>query len=170
MDTEITIDNLLSIKDFNETTKDRIKKSDILLVPQLEFKDKKDRVFYPETSNFLKFARKQKELKSVSINICENQGQEKTLDLHYDEIWLPILLVSLEFIKNVGLPIITSLISNYLFYRYTKGFKEDKQKVHIQIIVNDGKSKSSKKLEYNGPISGLDQFKKIDVNKIFDEK
>ncbi len=49
---DITIDNLLSIEDFDRETKDRIQNSDILLVPRLDFRDKKERAFYPETSNF----------------------------------------------------------------------------------------------------------------------
>lgn len=165
--TDVTIDKLLSIEDFNEETKEKIQKTDILLLPVLEFRNKKERAFYPETNNFLKFLKKQDDLKNISINLCENQGQEKILSLHHDEIWLPILLISYELLKNIGLPIITSLISNYLFYMYKK---EDESTVHVQIIVTKNKGKISKKIDYNGPPSGLNQFKKIDINKIFDEK
>ncbi len=167
-DSDVTVKNLLSTEDFNKDTTDRIEKSDILIVPLLEFREKKERVFYPETGNFIKFAKK--ELDEITIDLCENKGQEKTLDLHYDEILLPIIFISIEFVRNIGLPIITSLISNYLFYRYSKRSEKDKLIVHVQIIINDKKKQKSKKLDYKGPISGLNQFEKIDINKIFDEK
>ena len=168
IDSNITTENLLSIDDFNTDTKDRIKKSDILLVPLLEFREKKERVFYPETSNFIKFAKK--ELGKFTIDLCENRGQEKTLDLHYDEILLPIIFVSVEFVRNIGLHILTSLISNYIFYKYSKKSEKDKATIHVQIIINDKKKQKSKKLDYEGPLSGLKQFEKIDINKIFGEK
>jgi hypothetical protein len=167
-DSDVTAENLLSIEDFNKDTKERIKKSDILLVPLLEFRDRKERVFYPETSNFLKFANKK--LDKITIDLCENKGQEKTLDLHYDELLLPIIFISVEFVRNIGLPILTSLISNYIFYRFSKKSGEDESIIHVQIIINDNKKQKSKKLDYKGPLSGLNKFKKIDINKIFGEK
>ena len=167
-ESDITIDNLLSIEDFDRETKDRIQNSEILLVPLLEFRDKKERVFHSETSNFLKFAKT--ELKSYTINICENRGQEKTIGLHSADIWLPILLISIDPLKDVVLPTIISLISNYLFYCFTNEAKDDKRQVHLQLVVHDKKRKISKCIEYDGPISGLNQLEKIEVNKIFGRK
>ena len=165
---DITSDNLLSIDDFDRETKDRIRNSDILLVPRLDFGDKKERAFYSETSNFLKFAKT--ELKSYTINICENRGQEKTIGLHSADIWLPILLISIDPLKDVVLPTIISLISNYLFYRFTNEAKDDKRQVHLQLVVHDKKRKISKCLKYDGPLSGLKELEEIDANKIFGRK
>lgn len=165
---DITLDNLLSIEDFDSETINKIQNSDILLVPVLEFRDKKERAFYSETSNFLKFAKT--ELKDYTINICENQGQEKTIGLHSADIWLPILLISIDPLKDVVLPTIVSLISNYLIYHYTNKVKDDKRQVHLKLVVHDKKRKISKCLKYDGPISGLNQLEKIDVNKIFGRK
>lgn len=167
-ESDITIDNLLSIGDFDGETKNKIQNSDILLVPRLDFRDKKERLFYSETSNFLKFTKT--ELKGYTINICENQGQEKTIGLHSADIWLPILLISIYPLKDVVLPTINSLISNYLFYRFTNKDKDNKRQVHLQLVVHDKKRKISKCIEYDGPISGLNQLEKIDVNKIFGRK
>ena len=165
---DITIDNLLSIDDFDRETKDRIQNSDILLVPRLDFGDKKERAFYSETSNFLKFAKT--ELKGYTINICEKQGQEKTIGLHSADIWLPILLISIDPLKDVVLPTIISVISNYLFYRFTNKVKDDKRQVHLQLVVHNKKRKISKCLKYDGPISGLNQLEKIDVDELFGRK
>ena len=165
---DISIENLLSIEDFDRATKDRIQNSDILLVPVLEFRDKKERAFYSETSNFLKFAKN--ELMGYTINICENQGQEKTIDLRSADIWLPSLLISIDPLKDVVLPTIISLISNYLFYRFTNEAKDDKRQVHLQLVVHDKKRKISKCLKYDGPLSGLKELEEIDANKIFGRK
>lgn len=161
-DSDITIDNLLSIEDFNHQTKDKIQNSDILLLPLLEFGDKKERVFYPETSSFYKLA--VADLSDYTINICENQEEEKTLTLHSEEIWLPIILISIDPLKDVILPMVISFIYDYLIYRFPK--ESNKDIAHVQIIIHDKKRKLSKKLKYDGPVSGINELKKIDVNKI----
>lgn len=165
-DSDMTVDSLLSIEDFNSETKNRIQNSDILLVPLFEFGGKKERTFYSETTNFFKFAKNN--LKNFTINICENRGQEKILRLHSAETWLPLLLVNIDPLKDIALPTIISLISNYVYYISTKEAKG--KNVRFQIIVHDKKRKISKKLEYEGHISGLNQLKKININTIFGDK
>jgi hypothetical protein len=168
VDSDITLEGLLSIEDFDKDTKSRIQKSEILLLPFSVFGDKNERAFYPETSDFLKFAKT--ELDDYKIDICENKGKEKTEILQSADVWLPILLISIDPLKDVILPIIVSLISNYLFYKSKKETKDDEGSVNVQIIIHDKKRNISKNLKYDGPVSGLDQLNAIDVNKIFEGK
>lgn len=168
VDSDITVESLLSIEDFDNDTKSRIQKSDIILLPFNVFRDKNERAFYPETSDFLKFAKT--ELNDCKIDICENRGNEKTAILLSADVWLPILLISIDPLKDVILPIIVSLISDYLFYRSKKEIKDDEFSVKVQIIIHDKKRNISKNLKYEGPASGLDQLNTIDINKIFEGK
>lgn len=167
-DSDITLDGLLSFEGFDKDTKDRIQKSEILLLPSNVFGDKNERAFYPETPDFLKFAKT--ELNDYKIDICENKGKEKTEILQSADVWLPVLLISIDPLKDAVLPTLVSLLSSYIFYKSKKETKDDEGAVHVQIIIHDKKRNISKNLKYDGPVSGLDQLNEIDVNKIFEGK
>jgi len=164
---EITKEKLLEIQDFNDKTKENIEKSDILIVPKFQFRENKDRVFYAITSNFYKIA--QEEIKDNTITLCENEGEEKTLTLHHGEVWIPILLISIDPIKDVLLPSLISLAINYISSKFNRETKKDTLKVHLQIIVEDKKTKKSKALKYDGPVSGLKQIN-VNAQSLFEEK
>jgi len=164
---EISKESLLKISDFNKETKEKIMNSDILILPNLGFRDNESRCFPAGTSDFLKLAKQ--ELKEYNINLCENAGDEKSLTLHSGEIWIPILMISIDPLKDVVLPTLINFVSNYVFYKFTSDAKKDKIEVHMKIIVEDDKSKKTKELSYDGPVSGLKDLN-VDAKSLFDEK
>jgi hypothetical protein len=166
-DSEISKDSLIKISDFNESTKKNITDSDILILPNLGFRDENARCFPAGTSDFLKLAKQ--ELKDYCINLCENEGNEKSLTLHSGEIWIPILMISIDPLKDVVLPTLINFVSSYIFYKFSKDAKEDKVDVHLKIIVEDKNSKTTKQLSYEGNVSGLKAIN-VDAKSLFEEK
>ncbi|MBI5073093.1 hypothetical protein HZA99_04705 [Candidatus Woesearchaeota archaeon] len=166
-DSDILRSQLLEIKDFDQETKRKISESDILIIPNQGFRGNNHRFFYEGTSDFLKLARQ--ELNNYSVALCENEGSEKSLTLHSGEIWIPVLMVSIDPLKDVVLPTIINFVSSYIFYKFSKDAKEDKVDVHLKIIVEDKKTKVTKSLSYDGKVSGLKSIN-IDAKKMFSEK
>ena len=167
-DSNITREKLLEVTDFSDETKKNIEKSDILVVPRFQFRESNSRVFYASTPDFYKLA--QNELRNgTTIALCENQGEEKTLTLRSGEIWIPILLISIDPIKDVLLPSLISLVTNYISSKFSRETKKDSLKVHLEIIVEDKNTKKSKALKYEGPVSGLKDLN-INAKSLFEER
>ena len=165
-ESDITREKLSCIKGFTEETKQNINNSDILILPKLDFRNCKTRVFHAPTSDFLKIAKE--ELKQFKINLCENKGEEKSLTLRCGEVWIPTLLISIEPLKDIILPTILNLIVNYIFYKFGKKAEQDGLDIHLEILVENKQSKITKSLKYDGKLSGLKSLN-VDAKELFKE-
>lgn len=160
-----------NVEDFDASTKKRIKNSEILLVPEVGFREESGRLFASETPTFLKYMKK--ELPKNSVSLCENEGSENFLQLKSSEIFLPIVNVSIDLIKDVGLPTFIALITGYIFWRHPREAKKKDAKVKFEIQIDSTKDKKAISIKYDGPIQGIEKaMNPIDINKLFkqDEK
>lgn len=166
-DSNISKQQLLDIQDFSDATKKRISDSDILILPNMNFRDITDRCFYEGASDFFKLAKQ--ELSTYSIALCENEGNEKSLTLHSGEIWIPVLMISIDPLKDMILPAVINFVTSYIFYKFITDAKEDKLDVHLKIIVENKKTRITKTIAYDGNVSGLKALN-IDTKALFKEK
>ncbi|MGB9937542.1 MAG: hypothetical protein ACPK7O_07455 [Methanobacterium sp.] len=147
-DSEIDIKKLLSVKDFNTETKNRIKNSEILIIP----KDLNNRAFFPGTSDFLKSAKK--ELSPYQISLCANMGENSVLLYNSMEEWLPHIFLNINVLNDIILPSVINFITAYIFQKF---MAEDK--IHFKMTVKS----NSKNIDitYDGNVSEFKEIEKI---------
>lgn len=150
IESDLTRKQLLDNSAFDAATKEKINTADILLVPEFEFRGEAVRFFPEGSSDFLKLLRQ--EMPNLSVVLCENSGNEKSLGLHSGDIYIPVLMVSIDPFKDVILPTLINFITSYAF---SKLGTTTNSKVHLTICVEDKKSRVTKRIRYDGPASGL---------------
>lgn len=147
-DSDITIEKLLSIEDFNTETRNRIKNSEILIVPE----GNNNRTFHTVTNDFLKSAKK--ELSPYQINLCANVGEERIRLCNTMEVWLPHILLNIDVFNDVILPTVINFVTAYVFQK----FMADDQ-IHFKMTVeNNGKNID---ISYDGDVSGFKEIENI---------
>lgn len=157
------LETYMNMDVFNDETKERAKRADILLLPNLEMRGE-DRVFQPNTVDFYKYSVVNQN-NDYKIELFENKGEEKILALHSFDIWMPIIAIGTEFL----LPIVTGLVTNYVGDRM-KGRPNDEPTVHFELLVENKEKGTSKHISYKGSVEGFkESFEKIDVNKFWEE-
>jgi hypothetical protein len=162
-DSSISYQVLMDKDEFSVDTKARAEAADILILPDFNVRQGVDRAFQPDTINFFKYSRGT--VKDYKIELFENKGEEKVLDLHSFDIWLPTIFIA----SSVVLPFIINLTSAYVYDRL-KGRESDEATVHFQLIIEDKNKKKSKSLYYKGPHSGFkESFEKIDINRLWED-
>lgn len=161
--TKISYETLMLNDIFNDNTKERAKSADILFLPDFEVKEGIDRAFQPDTIGFYKYSREV--VKDYKLELFENIGEEKILNLHSFDIWIPTIFIASELL----LPFIVNLVSNYV-YDKLRGRESDEATIHFQLIIEDKAKKKSKSLFYKGPQSGFkESFEKVDISHLWKE-
>jgi hypothetical protein len=153
------------MEEFNDDTKERVKKADIILLPNFDIKDGVDRAFQPDTVTFYKYSIANKD-NYLEIELFENKGQEKFLALHSFDIWIPLMYIG----SSILLPGAINLVSSYVYERM-KGRPNDEPTVHFNLLIEDKEKGKSKHLTYKGPIEGFEEnFKKLDINRLWEDE
>lgn len=148
-DSDLDIEKILSIEDFNTETRDIIKNSEILILPEHL---NENRSFDCITKNFIKSARN--ELTSYQINLCENDGEESFHLYNSVEVWLPHILLNIDVFNDVILPSVINFITAYVFQKL---MSEDQ--IHFKMTLkNNGKNIH---ISYDGNVSGFKEIEKI---------
>ena len=169
---EITEDNqileeFIKTEGFSEEKKQEILSSDIVLLPNKGFREENCRLFPSETPRFLGYLREN--IKDKKIVIAEEEGEEKLLQLRDYTITLPIINVTLELVKDIGLPLFIDLVTAYLLLNFPRAAKKNKIKTNFELKIDQTKTKKSITLHYAGDYEGIEKaFKPIDVNKLFE--
>ena len=156
----ITVSDIqLNLKDYYSTnsispkTQDKMNENDFVILPS-----KYDDSYYfaQESINFIKFCRNSSDKR---IDVLSD-GDIQVRSLHSFDIWLPVIWVA----KNVLLPFVISLVSNYI-YDKLKGREEEEAQVEVTFIVK-GKN-NEKSLHYKGDAKTFKEtFNKIDINNL----
>lgn len=124
-----------------------IKQADILLVPEMNFRGIY-RCFPEETVQFFEFLKAESSKENLEVEILSTDEDYKELQLHDD--WVIVATVA---IQSGLLPIMTNLISNYLF----KIYEERKTKINTKVKIDVYKDDKMKKIYFEG---GIDEFEK----------
>ena len=92
------------------------------------------------------------------------------LQLNDLTVTLPMVNVTVNFIENVGIPFLISLIAGYIMSRFPRESKKNKTKMIFELKIDEPKTKKSLKLRYEGDSGDFENsFRKIDINKLFKE-
>lgn len=151
---KLSVEEVGEPKDFTEFLKGE---DDILLMPEDGFREG-HRVLKPEAYRLAKWARQNRAEIKIGVLECEEK-----IDLKSEEIWLPLIFIS----QSIALPLALNTIYDYLKFRIKGFLNKEKPKVHLNIICKEGEK--TKKISYDGPVSGLEKFKDLDINKFMED-
>lgn len=163
------LEDFVKKEKFDKTTKEKIVNADLVILPNNGFRNEEGRLFPSEMPMFLKYLREN--VKDKEIMVAEEEGKEKLLQLRDYTITLPIINVTIDLVKDVGLPFFISLITGYILSKFPREAKQNKIKTNFDLKIEQTKTKKSVTLHYDGDYEGIEKsFKQIDINKLFNEK
>ena len=148
----------IEIEDYNEKLTFE-KNENVIFLPvsiNKEFKGEKKVAYYESTLNIMKIFKQNNINSEIAIGSIENCifVDNRSLD------WLcPTIFVSYSLLsQNPAITsVILNIISNYV-YDLFKGRKDDPN-IKCSVVVE--RKNYSKKIKYEGPVSGLKEFEKI---------
>lgn len=136
---------------------DTIKSSDILLMPYKDFREGYVALFPEETMKFFEYVKEECENKNLNADICISDEDYKEIELHSEVINISGILV-----QSWALPIITGIISSYLFKKLEQ-FNRKGVSTNVNITIE--KNGESKTVHYEGSIENFeDAMKSINEN------
>jgi len=148
--TDCSFEKMYKKEYLSENIIDDIKKANVLLIPDEKYTDYP--VFPERTTEFFNYLKTNTNNSDVVFDICIDDDNYKTLEMHDAVILLTTILL-----KDILLPIIVSLIANYL-YDLLKKTGNKYTDVKIDFIVE--KNGNYKKLHYDGPIEKFEEVMK----------
>lgn len=130
---------------------DEIKKANVLLIPDYIKRDTREGYVFPEnTQEFLEYM-KDNAGDTLKPDIAVDDDGFKKIELHSATIIITTLVVT-----NIILPMVVNLVSNFLYDQVKKMHRERKNvSAKVNIIVTEEADKKSKKISYEGPVSGI---------------
>lgn len=156
-DCEFNIKDIVQKSDLNQTTKDKLTNSAIIVLP-ISFPNSVQRGnFASETPNILKYIRSTHP--EIDVGLFENPGEEKIQILQAADIIFPTFFIDIA--KEYTNQILIAIISSYLYDKLKGDPNRDKKRVKTQIIYEDSETKITKHVSYEGPVSGLKDIEKI---------
>ena len=150
LDTDITFEKIYEKEYIPPEYLNDIKEANFLIIPNEEFRDEKG-TFFPETTRqFFEYIKESSE-KDIIAYIAISDDDFQQLELHSAVVDVATIIV-----KDIVLPIAINLISSFLYdliKNYHRAPNETSAKVRI--ITEETKTKKSKIITYEGPVSGV---------------
>lgn len=149
-DSDVTFEKIYKKEYIPTEYLDDIKKANLLIIPNENFRDEGDVLFPETTREFLDFIREFPNDEIIS-DIAISDEDFKRIELHSAVIEVAPIIV-----QWVVLPIATSMIASFL-YDLVKKYrrKPEDTSAKVQIITEETATKRSKKITYEGPVSGI---------------
>ena len=136
----------------------------VLALPSPNWRGTDDCVFLPETFNFVKWAKYNRDI-GAQISIAEVE-KTKVADLRSHDFWLPIVYL----FSDVSLQIYLGMVSSYLYDKLRGALQNESHTVDIEAYVEDKEKGQIRKFSYHGSYKGFEKIaKKINVNDLLDE-
>lgn len=149
-DTDITFEKIYEKPYVPMEYMDDIKKANLLLIPNENFRDEGDVLFPETTREFFDYVRYLSDDKVVA-DIAISDEDFLRIELHSATIEIATIIV-----QSVVLPIATSMIASFLFDLVKKYHrKPEETSAKVKIIVEETETKKSKIIAYKGPVSGI---------------
>lgn len=150
LDTELSFETIYKKDYMPKEYEKEIRSANILLIPNENFRDKQGH-FFPEcTDEFFSFMKEQ-ENENVKVDICISDEDFKKLELHADIVYVATMIVQWGV-----LPIVTGIISAYLYDKLKKSNKSPKEtNTDVNVIVE--KKGKSKMIHYQGSIDNFEK-------------
>lgn len=129
---------------------DDIKKANLLIIPNEDFRDDGDVLFPETTREFFEFL-KAEASDDIVADIAISDEDFQRIELHSAVIEVAKIIV-----QWAVLPIATSMIATFLYNLVQKYHrKPEETSAKVQIITEESATKKSKKIIYEGPVSGV---------------
>lgn len=130
---------------------DDIKRANLLIIPNESFREEGDVLFPETTREFFDFIRESAE-EEIIADIAISDESFQRIELHSAVIEVATIIV-----QWVVLPVATGMIATFL-YDLAKKYhrKPEETSARIKIITEETKSKKSKMIFYEGPVSGVE--------------
>lgn len=164
-DTDITFERMYQKEYIPTEYIDSIKKANLLIIPNEDFRDKGDILFPETTREFFDFI-KEKSGNTVVADIAISDEEFRRIELHSAAIEVATIIV-----QSALFNIVTGLIASFLFELVKKRHrKPEETSAKVKIISEETKTKKSKMIVYEGPVSGMkDAIEQVE-KELFSER
>ena len=138
----------------------QINTNGILCVPENVTRQSQYNVVMPQTYDFAKWIRKNRE--DFIIDVAKSEGIKS---LHSHDFWMPIVILA----SDISVQVFLGLVSSYIYDRIKGALKHDKADVHVQAYYKETPDGVVKRFSYNGSVEGFEKVaKKFNVNRFLD--
>ncbi len=150
VDTDLTFEQIYDKDYIPKDYMDEIKRANLLIIPNEGFRDSGDVLFPETTREFLDYIRDSSE-EDIVADIAISDEDFQRIELHSAVIEVAKIIV-----QWAVFPIATSMIAAFL-YDLVKKYrrKPEDTSARVQIITEETKTKKSKMITYEGPVSGV---------------
>lgn len=149
-DTDITFEHIYQKEYLPAKYIDDIKKANVLLIPNENFRDEGDILFPETTREFLEFLQEQSG-DGVTVDIAVSDEKFQRIELHSAAIEIATMIVD-----SALFTVATGLITSFLYDLIKKYHrKPEETSAKVKIISEETKTKKSKMIVYEGPVSGV---------------
>ena len=164
-DTDVTFEEIYKKPYVPVEYLDDIKNANLLIIPNEGFRDDGDVLFPETTREFLEFL-KDNANDEIVADIAISDEDFKRIELHSAVIEVAKIIVQWGV-----LPIATSMIAAFLYdlvQKYRR--KPEETSAKVQIIAEETATKKSKKITYEGPVSGIKDALDQAANELFSKE
>lgn len=164
IDSDLTFEKIYEKKYIPSEYLDEIKKANLLIVPNENFRKKGDVLFPETTREFFEYIQDHPNDKIVA-DIAISDDNFQRIELHSAVIEVATIIVNV-----VVLPVAINMISNYLYDLIKKYHrKPEDTSARLKIISEETKTKKTKIISYEGPVSEVKETLEIATKEIFSE-
>lgn len=149
-DSDVTFEKIYKKEYIPTEYLDDIKKANLLIIPNENFRDEADVLFSETTREFFDFIREFPN-DEIIADIAISDEDFKRIELHSAMVEVAPIIV-----QTIVLPIALNIISSFL-YDLVKKYRRKPEDTYakVQIITEETATKKSKKITYEGPVSGI---------------
>ena len=156
IDSDLTFEKIYEKKYIPSEYLDEIKKANLLIVPNENFRKKGDVLFPETTREFFEYIQDHPNDEIVA-DIAISDDNFQRIELHSAVIEVATIIVNV-----VVLPVAINMISNYLYDLIKKYHrKPEDTSARLKIISEETKTKKTKIISYEGPVSEVKETLEI---------
>ena len=164
IDSDLTFEKIYEKKYIPSEYLDEIKKANLLIVPNENFRKKGDVLFPETTREFFEYIQDHPNDEIVADIVISDDNFQR-IELHSAVIEVATIIVNV-----VVLPVAINMISNYLYDLIKKYHrKPEDTSARLKIISEETKTKKTKIISYEGPVSEVKETLEIATKEIFSE-
>ena len=164
IDSDLTFEKIYEKKYIPSEYLDEIKKANLLIVPNENFRKKGDVLFPETTREFFEYIQDHPNDEIVA-DIAISDDNFQRIELHSAVIEVATIIVNV-----VVLPVAINMISNYLYDLIKKYHrKPEDTSARLKIISEETKTKKTKIISYEWPVSEVKETLEIATKEIFSE-
>ena len=149
-DTAISFEQIYNKEYIPKEYIEDIKKANLLIIPNENFRDEGDILFPETTRDFYDYIRDNAN-DGIVADIAISDDDFKRIELHS-----AVFEVATIIVQYVILPVATSIVGSFLYELAKKHHrKPEDTTAKVKIITEETKSKKCKIITYEGPVSGI---------------